>query len=273
MFKTTSYRAPSMGFSDLLNYAVLADNGVIVNKDGSLLAGFKFAGADVSSSTVAERNELMSRLNKALCSFGTGWMVHVEAVRDQTPNYLNTDTAAFIHPVFAMIDEERKDYYQNISTRYDSDYYLFLTYMPPNKAKANITNFMFEQNGNIEQGFSKHLSDFKAKLREMESNLKSYLHIERLGTYKKAQTDDTDTITSRPILYCRLLEALNHIISGNKQPMRLPFCPSGLDTLLGLHDFWTGLNPKIDNQLLMTISINDFPDSSTPNMLYHLDKL
>ncbi|MCL1132748.1 conjugal transfer protein TrbE, partial [Shewanella sairae] len=30
---------------------------------------------------------------------------------------------------------------------------------------------------------------------------------------------------------------------------------------------------KIDNQLLMTISINDFPDSSTPNMLYHLDKL
>ncbi len=265
MFNTKPYRAPSMGFSDLLNYAVMADNGVILNKDGSLLAGFSFAGADVSSSTVAERNDLMNRINKALCSFGTGWMVHVEAVRDQTPNYLNTDTAAFIHPVFAMIDEERKDYYQRVSTRYDSTYYLFLTYMPPNKAKASMTNFMFEQNGNIERGFSKHLGDFKAKLREMESNLKSYLHIERLGTYKKDKADSA--------LYCRLLEALNHIISGKEHPMQLPFCPSGLDTLLGLHDFWTGLNPKIDDQLLMAISINDFPDSSTPNMLYHLDKL
>jgi len=265
MFKTATYRSPSMGFSDLLNYAILADDGVILNKDGSLLAGFKFAGNDVSSSTVAQRNDLMNRINKALCSFGTGWMVHVEAVRDQTPNYLNTDTAAFIHPVFAMIDEERKDYYQRVSTRYDSDYYLFLTYMPPNKGKSIMTNLMFEQNGNVKRGFSKHLGDFKSKLREMESNLKNYLQIQRLNAYKKDKHD--------LVYYCHLLEALNHIISGRAQPMQLPFCPTGLDTLLGLHDFWTGLNPKIDDQLLMAISINDFPDSSTPNMLYHLDKL
>lgn len=271
MFKTAAYRAPTLGFSDLLNYGILADDGVILNKDGSLTAGFTFTGADVSSSTIAQRNDLMTRINKVLCGFGTGWMVHVEAVRDRAPDYLNTDSAAFIHPVFAMIDEERKDYYQHVSARYDSDYYLFITYMPPNKAKASITHFMFEQNGNVKQGFNKHLATFNAKCREVESNLKSYLHIKRLAAYKKEISEGESKGTE--IHYCQLLEALNHIISGKRQPMQLPFCPTGLDTLLGLHDFWTGLNPKLDDQLLMAISINDFPDSSTPNMLYYLDKL
>lgn len=265
MFNTAAYRSPALGFSDLLNYAILADDGVCLNKDGSLTAGFIFAGADVSSSTIAQRNDLMNRINNVLCGFGTGWMVHVEAVRDRAPDYLNTDTAAFIHPVFAMIDEERKDYYQHVCARYDSDYYLFITYMPPNKAKASITHFMFEQNGNVKQGLNKHLETFKATCREVESHLKNYLHIERLTSYQKEVGDD--------VYYCHLLEALNHIISGKRQPMQLPFCPTGLDTLLGSHDFWTGLNPKLDEQLLMTISINDFPDSSTPNMLYYLDKL
>ncbi|MGL4474143.1 MAG: conjugal transfer protein TrbE [Shewanella sp.] len=265
MFQTAKYRTPSMGFSDLLNYAILADDGVILNKDGSLMAGFAFAGPDISSATVSERNDLMGRINRVLCGFGTGWMTHVEAVRDRSPNYLDTQGAAFPHPVFAMIDAERQDYYQRVSTRYDSDYYLFVTYMPPNKAKSAIANFMFEQNSNVKQGYQKHLDVFKSKLREVESNLSGYIQIKQLNAYKPS--------VHSQFYCCKLLEALNHCISGAHHPMQLPFCPSGLDTLLGLHDFWTGLSPKLDDQLLMTISVNDFPDSSVPNMLYHLDKL
>lgn len=263
MFKTHNYKKKELGFCDLLNYGALVDDGIILNKDGSLMAGFKFAGNDVSSSTIEERNSLMNRMNNVLCSFGTGWMMHVEAIRSKEPNYLNTENASFDHPVFMMIDEERKNYYQKISSRFDSDYYIFLTYMPPHKVTSKIESFMFETKATIKGGYNKHVDDFKMKIREALSNLKNYFSIDLLGSYLHEDNH----------YYCTLLEALNHIISGKPQRIKLPFCPIGLDTQLSNHEFWSGLNPKLDDELISTLTINDFPDSSKPNMLYHLDKI
>lgn len=81
MFKTASYRKSIKGMPDLLNYGILCDDGVVANKDGSLTAGFVFRGVDISSSTIEERNHLTSRISDLLVSFGTGWMIHVDAVR------------------------------------------------------------------------------------------------------------------------------------------------------------------------------------------------
>jgi len=79
MVALKSFRHSGPSFADLVPYAGLVDNGVILLKDGSLMAGWYFAGPDSESSTDAERNEV-SRL-------GSGWMIQVEAIRVPTGDY------------------------------------------------------------------------------------------------------------------------------------------------------------------------------------------
>src|SRR5271157_1249405 len=50
---TSDRRTP--GTADLLNYAALIDDGLVLCKDGSLLAGFFFRGPDQESATPEER--------------------------------------------------------------------------------------------------------------------------------------------------------------------------------------------------------------------------
>lgn len=267
MFRTASYRTSIKGMPDLLNYGILCDDGVVANKDGSLMAGFVFRGVDISSSTFSDRNALADSISDLLVSFGTGWMLHVEAVRQKTAEYLNKENSHFSHPMFAAIDEERHDYFSRVAERYESSYFMFVTYMPPSKAQAQIRDWMFEDSLDKKSLFSKHLDDFQRKLRDISSRLQSYISIRRLLAYK-VRNDEGETH-----YYCELLQKINLMVTGNDRPVRLPFCPVGIDSLIGAHEFWTGMSPKLDTQYIATIGIDNFPDESSPNILNHLDKL
>ncbi len=75
------HRSPDPGLSDLLIYAAMVEDGVIVGKNGSLMAAWVYRGDDQASSTEPQREALSFRINQALSPFGNGWMVHVDAVR------------------------------------------------------------------------------------------------------------------------------------------------------------------------------------------------
>lgn len=60
MVALKSFRHSGPSFADLVPYAGLVDNGVILLKDDSLMAGRYFAGPDSESSTDAERNEVFA---------------------------------------------------------------------------------------------------------------------------------------------------------------------------------------------------------------------
>ena len=81
------HRSKAAGLADLLNYAAVVDDGVIVGKNGAFLATWLYQGADNASSTEAEREAVSYRLNQALAALGNGWMLHVDAVRRPAPGY------------------------------------------------------------------------------------------------------------------------------------------------------------------------------------------
>ncbi|QLZ70873.1 VirB4 family type IV secretion/conjugal transfer ATPase (plasmid) [Legionella sp. PC1000] len=68
------------GLSDLLNYAALVDDGVIVGKNGAFMAAWLYRGEDNASATHHQRELVSFRINQALSALGSGWMVHVDAV-------------------------------------------------------------------------------------------------------------------------------------------------------------------------------------------------
>lgn len=70
-----SFRHSGPSFADLVPYAGLVGNGIVLLKDGSLMAGWYFAGPDSESATDAERNEVSRQINTILARLGSGWMI------------------------------------------------------------------------------------------------------------------------------------------------------------------------------------------------------
>ena len=66
MFKLNTYRDKAKGLPDLLNFASVINPGVVIGKDGSLIAGYYYRADDISSSSYAERNYITARINAPL---------------------------------------------------------------------------------------------------------------------------------------------------------------------------------------------------------------
>src|ERR1700724_1128698 len=75
------HRTEPAGLADWVLWAYLVAEGVVLGKDGSLLAGWSYRGPDTSSATAQELDGLSAPVSKALLPLGNGWMVHFNAVR------------------------------------------------------------------------------------------------------------------------------------------------------------------------------------------------
>ena len=73
MLNLKQFRDRAKGTADLLNYAALVDDGLVLCKDGSLLGGFLYRGPDTASATPSELNYTTGRINAALARLGTGY--------------------------------------------------------------------------------------------------------------------------------------------------------------------------------------------------------
>ena len=68
----TEHRSRARGLADLLLPFALIEDGILLQQDGSLVAGWSFRGPDMHSATHAEMHALTARLNSIL-RLGSGW--------------------------------------------------------------------------------------------------------------------------------------------------------------------------------------------------------
>src|SRR2546425_9455950 len=83
----------------------MVDDGVVLQKDGSLLAGWRYHGPDLSAATPEELDALSRHVNDALLPFTDDWMFHVDAIRRPAVAYT---PSRFPDPVAQVIDDERR---------------------------------------------------------------------------------------------------------------------------------------------------------------------
>lgn len=254
---------PLKGMSELLNYAALVDDGIILNKDGSFLAGFRFRGLDISSATKSERNRQARKMNQALSSLGTGYMTHEDAIRYRVEAYSPENMSHFPHPVFEMMDAQRRAFFEGEHAKFETKCVLWVTYMPPSKNMSKLTDLMFES-GDIQRSnpAERNLERFCDKMKELEGRLASFMEVKRLKSF--AHHDEWRD---------EQLASINETVLGKHHPIVLPPVPMYLDNYLGNYEFWPGLKPRLDQEYICCISIDGFPGFSTPNMLSSLDYL
>lgn len=253
-----------MSLADMLNYSSVIEDGIVLCKNGALMAAWAYTARDQESCTEAQMESDASLLNRALAELGDGWMIHVDAVRKATPHYISRGQSHFPHWLPAVADEERRRFFESHGDFYEGYFVLTVTYLPPMLAQTKFVDLMYEQDGGKVSASArgqKILDGFKKDILLIESRLSAVFSLQRLASYT-VQREDGEFER-----YDDFLAHLQLCITGVSQPVRLPSCPVYLDGLLGGQDFWGGIEPRIGNRFIQVVAIEGFPMESCPGML------
>jgi type IV secretion system protein VirB4 len=255
------HRSEPTGVADLLNWGFLVEEGppaIILQKDGSLLAGWRYRGPDVAAATIDEIDALSSHVNDALLPFTDNWMFHVDAVRRPAATYR---AAVFPDPVCQIIDDERREAHQSdrrAGGQYETSYYFVATFLPPGDAIARLASF-FIQGGATSARSPKDsgwlaLSHFQATLNNLEVALSP-----RLGF--------------KPLSGAALITHLHECLTGLRHAVHVPPHGAYLDSVLSDQELVGGFQPTIGRHAIRVVAVQGYPDRSRAGELDALNDL
>ncbi|MGI9361956.1 MAG: conjugal transfer protein TrbE, partial [Parasphingorhabdus sp.] len=252
MLNLREYRHKTSALADFLPWAALIAEGVILNKDGSFQRSARFRGPDLDSATPAELVGTTARLNNALRRLGSGWAIFVEAVRRPALDY---PKSAFPDPASALVERERAEQFAEEGAHYESAYYLTLLWMPPAEDAARAENWLYE--GKAEKGVNprEHLKGFIDRTDRVLGLIEGFV--------PEAQW----------LSDCETLTYLHSTVSTSTQNVRVPETPMHLDALLADEPLTGGLEPRLGNQHLRTLTVIGFPSATFPGILDEMNRL
>jgi type IV secretion system protein TrbE len=256
MLNLREFRSRAKGLPDLLTYAALIEEGIVLQKDGSLLAAWEYKGIDTSSATYEELAYTSLQVSNAIKLLGTGFMLHVDAIRTTKKAYPKKEQAFFPDPVSQLIDDERREFFGS-DVCYSTMNIMALTYLP----EYGIKKGKKQKSISLEKG----LEYFKNAIMLFEDALSAVLRLIRLSEYELPYDKD------RAFLNSDLLSYLQCCLTGTLQPIAVPDVPMYLDSLLGTEDLTGGIIPKLGTKYLSVISIDGLPHESYPVMLSALN--
>jgi type IV secretion system protein TrbE len=260
------HRTSPRGLADLLLPYALIEDGVLLQQDGSLLAGWSYRGPDMMSAAPAEMDALSARLNHVL-RLGSGWMVQCDAIRSRAPGY--PDDGAFPDPVSRVIDDERRQQFMEEGAHFESEYFLILTYLPPPEVEERAKGWLFDGKGaySSKTTAAQHLERFRLKVDMFENVFGQLFQTERLRRLEVC--DDWGDRHAHD----GLLRYLRRCVAGEDHPFALPEIPCYLGEILSCEDFYGGMEPRIGRKHICVVAIDGFPRMSSPGVLRELDQL
>ena len=267
MINLTEYRPKAKALPDLLNIAfVVAEPtldgskklGVVLNKSGSLMAGFSFSGPDIESSSEADLEALSAHLNHAMNRLGDGWAVHFDTIREPAPGYTPAGECSFPDPISALIDSERRQQY-TVEERGGARHFLtrqvaVLSMALPSDAENRLERLIVSNTDRADASLSEHINRFRGDVETVMSTF--------AGTAKVFPLSARD-----------LLGHVHGALTGDYHPINPPRVPAYLDAVLGAHNLVGGFEPRIDDTHVAVIGLAGYPPETTPVILEQLNTL
>ncbi|QPI73277.1 conjugal transfer protein TrbE [Sphingobium sp. Cam5-1] len=252
MMPLREYRGKAAGLADFLPWAALIAPGIVLNKDGALQRSARFRGPDLDSSTPTELLAVTARLNSALRRLGSGWSIFTEAQRVPAMDY---PQSRFPDPVSALVDRERQEQFREEGAHFESAYYLTFLWLPPADEAQRAEAWLYEGRERQSVDPREWLSQFADRTSRIGQLLEAFLpEFEWL--------DDRATLTY-----------LHGTVSSRRQSVRVPETPIYLDAILADEPLVGGLEPRIGDQHLRTLTICGFPSATFPGILDELNRL
>lgn len=254
MLNLSEYRAKPDRLADYLPWACLIAPGVILNKDGSFQRSFRFRGPDLESATESELVATAARLNNVLRRFGSRWALFFEADRQPARGYPESD---FPDPLSGLIDAERRAGFEAAGAHYESAYYLTFTYLPPADGVGRMERLFLERDDENDDG-----PDYGRELQAFIDRTDRAFDLMAALLPEIAPLDDDETLTY-----------LHRCVSAKDHAVRAPDIPAWLDAFLVDTPLTGGLDPMLGERHLRALTVQGFPDMTTPGMLGELDHL
>ncbi|WP_395945542.1 conjugal transfer protein TrbE [Brevundimonas sp.] len=246
------HRRRPAALADHLPWAAMIAPGVVLNKDGSFTAGFRFRGPDLDSSTEEELMAVRARLNNALKRLGTGWCLHVEARRRTASAYPESD---FDLDVAWLVDAERRDRFDDADPAYETDYRLAMTWLPPVEDGRRVERWLFD-------GLAARAGDWRLALEQFRRETETTFDLLSDALPEIARLDDAG-----------LLTWLHDGISPRAMTVEPPDPPMFLDAWLADAALTGGVSPRLGDQWLRVVSVRGLPSSTRPGLLDALGAL
>jgi type IV secretion/conjugal transfer VirB4 family ATPase len=268
MLKLKQFRDRTRSLPDLLNFGLMPEDGILQNKDGSLTVSWYFRGEDMESATHVELAAISARLNGILVGLGNGWLLNCDAIRKPATTY--PSAGQFPDRTSWLIDEERRQQYEQEGAHFETTYALSLTYLPPLRTANRVIDLIYEDEGrdNSTEGFAARiLEQFKRQVDDFQSNLSATLPLRRMRGIRKVD------FAGREYIEDELLQYMEFCVSGILRPVRLPTIPMYLDALIGAHPLYGGIAPRVGDMYVKVVAIDGFPHDSYPGILHSLDEL
>ena len=263
----------TMGFGDLLIWDRFIDNGVVLNKDGSLTAAWYFQGPDASTLDATQRNYLSWRLNNLLASLGSGYMIHTDVVRRELPAYVDRRRCFFADPVSRACDEERRHYFTASGQLYNSMQAVALTFRPMLiRGRQAADYFMAGGAGRrtARQVEQEILCDFQRKCERFEDALRGMLPAQSVVRMQALRGEDAH---GRPQLTDLLAGYLYQTAYGRtREIVRSRDCDE-VAAIIGGADLHVGMQLLLGRTYIAVVAVEGLTGSTQPQMLEVLSQL
>ena len=252
MLNLAEYRKKPQALADFLPWAALVAPGVIANKDGSFQRSARFRGPDLDSATPAELVSTTARLNGALRRLGSGWAVFVEAQRVPANRY---PRSRFPDAASALVEMERRFQFEEEGAHFESAYFLTLCWLPPVDAADRAEGWLYENRAATQADGRAALAGFIDRTDRVLSLLDGFMP-------EAAWLSDEETLTY-----------LHSTVSTRRHSVRVPETPMHLDAILVDEPLSGGLEPRLGNAHLRTLTVLGFPSRTWPGLLDDLNRL
>lgn len=247
MLNLREYRASADRLADHLPWAALVAPGVVLNKDGSFLRVLAFRGPDLESATEAELVAACARANNALKRLGSGWALFFDAERREAQSYPDS---AFPDAASWLVDGERKAAFEAAGIHFESRYHLTLTWLPPADTTDRAGRSLVERPDRDRQ------RDWRGVLESFVAETDRVLDLLSGFMPQVRPLDDGETLTF-----------LHGTISDRSHAVVPPETPMYLDGLLADTPLVGGLEPRLGDLHVRTLTILGFPSLSRPGIL------
>jgi len=248
----SEYAAKPRLLADYLPWACLVAPGVVINKDGAFQTSFRYRGPDLESSTEAELVSVTARVNNVLRRFGSGWALFFEAVRRDADPY---SPGIFTNAAAWLIDQERLAANEAAQSRFESEYYLTLTWLPPQDTTGRAEQALIERPSKAEDAaWRERLDQFEVRTAQAFDLLSGCLS-------EITPLSDDETLTY-----------LHACISTSRHKVVTPSLPVFLDAILPDAPLSGGLEPMIGDKHLRVLTVLGFPGTTLPGLLDELNR-
>jgi len=235
------FRMSAEGLGDLLGWAFLIDNGIILMKDGSFLTGFNFEPPDLETASADKVNSVTETVHDMLMLLGEGYGIEVSVRRNHDTTYPIQGNHSFPTASLQIMEDERRRQYQEIDRHYSLRHTILFTYTPPRDLWSKWERPMIQ---GVQKGFDyeEMLTGFKQALIEVQALLNSWFSVTPLGDHE-------------------LLTECHSALTGQYEPVRAE-SDTYLSHTLASDDFQTGFYPMIGKQHVFVITISSLGEQT-----------